>query len=106
MHWGKLYKLNNRWMQLTIEAIGSKIRNKSFKKCRIIYTRGYWCHPGDFDGVGASVKPILDSLVKLEIIPDDNPKVIAELVLRQKKFKKKELQTTIEIIDLCQDQQD
>ena len=95
MHYHARGKVRDHWYLLVLEALGT--RRERIETCRVIYTRGYWNHPGDLDGVGASVKPILDALVKIGILPDDNPHHVTEYVVKQQKFKRKDLQTKLVI---------
>lgn len=93
-HWSQRNKMKKLYANYLIPQIKTKFNTK----VKIIYTR-FSTHPMDYDNHGASFKLIGDALKDLNVIPDDNPKYISKLILKQKKVSKKSLNcVTIKII--------
>ena len=95
MHWTEWRKVKDKWAGHILEATNVGIIR--FQQCHVVYTRGYWNHAGDIDNVAASIKPILDALVKRGVLPDDNPNCVQELTVKQEKQKKGECTTRVVI---------
>jgi len=66
------------------------------KHCVITVTR-HASRLLDWDNMGGGLKFLLDGLVHNGVIEDDNPNCIINLRLRQKKAKRKEERTIIEV---------
>lgn len=58
--------------------------------CTATLTRYHRGQPMDWDNATASFKYLLDAIVRSEIIPDDNPKVIISISCHQVKVRLKE----------------
>jgi hypothetical protein len=74
MHWAARRKYNQAWYYLVSQALGGCrpiVKDRAVVSISQMRKRKF-----DPDNLVASVKPILDALVKLEIIEDDSSKFI------------------------------
>lgn len=81
MHWTKKEELQQLWVFLLMEAMTPEERGmfkrRRFKRCNVIYTRYTTHHIGlDWDNMASSFKLVGDGLNQLNVVEDDNPKVI------------------------------
>ena len=83
MHWSQKRKAGEAAYLLVRAALPSTPPPKP--PLRLTYVLRYARQPRDLDNLAASLKLPLDALVKARALPDDNPGVVAELVLRQEK---------------------
>lgn len=84
MHWKLRQQLNQRWYWLVLNALNGK-RPDAFSEtrpCNVRATR-HDCRPMDWDNFGASLKPVLDGLIKCGVLEDDGPGVVRSLTLHQ-----------------------
>ena len=79
------------------EILSQKPEKKKMKICEILYIR-YCSRYMDWDNAYASFKHIGDALKKAEIIADDSPNCVTELLCRQ--VKGKEQRTEIIITEI------
>lgn len=92
-HWSERKKQKDRWRMLILEALRG--HRPLFDDHDLIYDRGWCGRRADWDNVGASLKPILDALTDLRIIPDDSPKYIKSVTLKQTRYRKRRDRKTI-----------
>ena len=83
MHWGQVEREKESAILRLSAALGR--RRPRFDRCRIRYTRFYGAanHEMDWDNFGASFKLLGDALVKTKVLPDDGPRFVRSLDLRQ-----------------------
>lgn len=94
------HAIKKKWHLLTIESLRKHKNPPKFTRFKAIFERGYWCHPADLDGLGVSAKAMFDALRKQGIIPDDNPNYFIEYIVKQKKYKRVDLKTTLTLIEV------
>lgn len=91
MHWTDRQELFDRWIWLMKVAV-SQAGHPSFDRAPVVVTvTRYSTNFMDWDNFGASLKPVLDALVKCGVIADDNPEVIVSLSLRRKRSREQKL---------------
>lgn len=74
-HWTVRYRESQKWKRLVQYAIRFNYPKAPLKKANLTFIR-YSARSPDFDGIVHSFKCCMDALVKLNIIEDDNPKVV------------------------------
>ena len=98
-HWLEYQKEKKEWVKKVKVALGTWPPSFHIKEpVTVEFDRG-WCGvPADMDNAAASSKFILDALVVLNVVPDDNPLYIKELVITQTRYaKRKQVATSIVI---------
>jgi hypothetical protein len=100
MHYRDKTREHKRVTALMFYAIKQSLPGRALKKkmrCHAIVTR---CGERalDWDNYGGGLKFIFDALIKCGVIDDDNPKVVLSLKLKQRRCKKNEECTIIELI--------
>mgnify|MGYP003657256838 CR=1 FL=1 len=83
--WQKRKKEKEKILLMVLQDGGDKLRAPV--PCRIVWTRYYCGTPMDLTNAAASFKHLEDVLVKLEVLVDDSPKYVRELVVRQVRVK-------------------
>ena len=76
--YGKRYdrvKEKDKWLQLVAITVGNKIPKKPITLAEISLKRASSSLP-DYDGLVSSFKYVIDALVKLDILKDDNLKIL------------------------------
>lgn len=79
-HWRAKHRRTQTWQTKTIAAILRSTFKRPIAplaKARLVLTRHSSAEP-DFDGLVHGFKPIVDALVKMEIIENDKPSVIGQ----------------------------
>jgi hypothetical protein len=111
MHWTARRNLMERWHLLVREALDA-----ANWQPQLLFTPATPCvclalridaRSMDWDNFGASLKPVLDGLVKCGVVSDDGPDVIRHLTLYQQKAtsgKIHKLQLRLRPLDLNTDQ--
>jgi hypothetical protein len=91
MHWTVRRQLMQRWLVLVRRALEDSPVTHFDREhpCTIIAVRRSK-RLMDWDNFGASLKPVLDGLVKTGVLSDDSPKVVRALTLRQLKSPSKQ----------------
>lgn len=77
MHWAVKVKNIRMWTNLILASIGPNRPTTPFKKATLCLTRFSSSEP-DYDNLVISFKPVIDALVKLEVITSDKPSVIGQ----------------------------
>lgn len=99
MHWRKKSQLLNHYL---LQVISMRRRRHS-GPVRLELTRYSTGRPMDYDNLVSTGKLLIDALVRAGVLPDDNPKVIAERVYTQERAEGKAYQrTTICLTSLSQ----
>ena len=87
MHWAVRRKKQQEFQDHIVEQNPHYINYEYTDPVRVEYTRKS-CRFMDWDNAAGSFKLIGDALVDLKIIPDDNPTIITEFIVRQQKVKR------------------
>ena len=87
MHWAVRRKKQREFQDHIVELNPHYVQFEYTEPVRVEYTRKS-CRYMDWDNAAGSFKLIGDALVDLGILPDDNPTIITEFIVRQRKVKR------------------
>ena len=100
LHWTERRRIFNDWYVLVAQAVGECPVHPAFGLGPVAVTvtrrsRGHM----DWDNYGASLKPVLDGLVRAGVVQDDGPAVICRLTLLQEVDSEQSLLIRVERCD-------
>lgn len=96
MHWTARQEYFGSWYWKIAAAVAESGWPRFTGAVRITITR-YSVEAMDWDNYGSSLKPVMDGLIKSQVIQDDNPSIVTKLELAQAQCRSSDRRIQIDI---------
>ena len=88
-HWAEYQHEKKGWVDRVLAEMGPWSGAPIKGRVHVHYDRGFCGIGADYDNAAASVKFLLDAIVKLGVVEDDNPEYISGLTISQTRYAKR-----------------